>query len=202
MWALAPLFTCGFATPFTIGYGAYRAKSAGLAACAVLYGIGLLTFLLGASAGSELISLLAAMGLFANWAGGTGHSFAIRSKVFGLSKPPQTPNERAIALAQHRRNLRQEARELAKRDPALAKELRIGRPDLPRQYDDGGLVDANHAPAEVIATIPGITPELARKIVEVRETVGGFISAEELSATVGLPPHLTSDLAEYTIYLD
>jgi DNA uptake protein ComE-like DNA-binding protein len=203
VWALAPLFTCGFATPFTMGYGAYRAKSTALALCAVIYALGLFTFLLGAAgAENDFVALLASLGLFGNWAGGTAHSFIVRSRVFGLRKPPQTANERAIAMAQHRRNLRQEARELAKNDPGLAKELRIGRPDLPRQYDDGGLVDVNHAPAEVIATIPGITPELAQKIVEVRDTVGAFISAEELSATVGLPPHLTSDLAEYTIYLD
>jgi hypothetical protein len=34
--------------------------------------------------------------------------------------------------------------------PVLARELRIGRPDVPRQFDDGGLVDLNHAPVPVL----------------------------------------------------
>ena len=203
LWALAPLFTCGFATPFTIGYGAARLKSTALAVCAAIYGLGLFIFLFGANdVGGDAFEALAVLGLLGNWIGGTAHSLIIRNSVFDLPHGgPLSPNERAIAQAQHRRNLRQEARELAKNDPALAKELRIGRPDLPRQYDDGGLVDINHAPAEVIATLPGMTPELAQKIVEARETVGSFVSAEEVSATVGLPPQITSDLAEYTIYL-
>ena len=35
--------------------------------------------------------------------------------------------------------------------PALAGELRIGRPDLPREYDDGSLVDVNRVPGAVLA---------------------------------------------------
>ena len=35
----------------------------------------------------------------------------------------------------------------------LARELRIGRPDLPRQYDDGGLVDVNNVPVGVLAEL-------------------------------------------------
>ncbi|MEV5412331.1 helix-hairpin-helix domain-containing protein [Thermopolyspora sp. NPDC052614] len=205
LWALTPLFTCGFGTPFTMAYGAARLKSRGLALAAVIYGLGLLVFWFGVGLDApEVLRPLMALAYMGNWLGGTVHSFMIHRKVFGLpgSEAPMTANERAIALAQHRRNLRKEARELAAGDPALAKELRIGRPDLPRQYDDGGLVDVNHAPVEVIATLPGMTRELAQKIVDVRETVEAFISAEELSATVGLPPQLTADLAEYTIYLN
>ena len=143
------------------------------------------------------------MGLFGNWAGGTVHSFA--DPVQGLRFAQRAAADaRTNAPSPSPSTAGTSARRPVsspKRDPALARELRIGRPDLPREYDDGGLVDINHAPAEVIAT-SGMTLELAQKIVEVRETVGGFISAEELSATVGLPPQLTADLAEYTIYLD
>lgn len=203
LWALAPLFTCGFATPFTIGYGAARLKSRALATAAVIYGLGMLVFWFGAALDEGALAPLMLLGYMGNWVGGTVHSFIIRRKVFGLpgAEPPMSANERAIALAQHRRNLRQQARELAKNDPLLAKELRIGRPDLPREYDDGGLVDVNHAPVEVIATVPGMTLELAQKVVDMRDDVGAFVSAEEVSATVGLPPQITADLAEYTIYL-
>jgi hypothetical protein len=40
----------------------------------------------------------------------------------------------------------------------MAWELRIGRPDLPRVYDDGGLIDVNHVPPQVLATLPGCRP--------------------------------------------
>ena len=38
----------------------------------------------------------------------------------------------------------------------LAQELKIGRPDLPRDYDDGGLVDVNHVPAAILAARLGL----------------------------------------------
>ncbi len=52
---------------------------------------------------------------------------------------------------------RQQARELADSNPALARELGIGRPDIPHEYDDGGLVDVNHVPGGVLASSLGLT---------------------------------------------
>jgi len=46
---------------------------------------------------------------------------------------------------------RADARRLAAVDPPLARELGIGRPNLRRGLDDGGLVELNTAPAAVIA---------------------------------------------------
>ncbi|GAA0958720.1 ComEA family DNA-binding protein [Actinocorallia libanotica] len=121
----------------------------------------------------------------------------------GFAPPPVNRfngNAQAIAMANMRRQLRQQAREHA-RDVVLARDLRIGRPDLPRHYDDGGLIDVNHAPAQVIASITGVTPEMAEHIVKVRAQVVGFSSAEELSAVASLPPHLTPEIREYGIFL-
>lgn len=64
--------------------------------------------------------------------------------------------------------------------PALAAELRIGRPDLRRNYDDGGLVDINHVPAEMIAWELGIPCLVAEEIVVQRKRIGGFYSADDL----------------------
>jgi Helix-hairpin-helix motif len=114
---------------------------------------------------------------------------------------PGNANAQAIAAANIRRDLRRRAREQAAQDPALARELRIGRPDLPRQYDDGGLVDLNHAPVPVLTALSGVTLEIAERIVSMREHVGCFSSAEELVATVDLHPDLTPELKEYGIYL-
>ncbi|WP_460369079.1 ComEA family DNA-binding protein [Actinocorallia lasiicapitis] len=109
-------------------------------------------------------------------------------------------NQHAIAMANMRRELRRQSRELA-RDVILARDLRIGRPDLPRHYDDGGLIDVNHVPAQALTVITGITPSMAEHIVKIRETVTGFHSAEELSAVAQLPPHLTPEIVEYGIFL-
>ena len=49
------------------------------------------------------------------------------------------------------------ARRLQQDNPVLAQELKIGRPDLPRGYDDGGLVDVNHVPAAILASHLGLT---------------------------------------------
>ncbi|MFB9253225.1 ComEA family DNA-binding protein [Sphaerisporangium melleum] len=201
VWALAPLLSCGWATPFTMGYAAAKLRSGWLALSAAIYAIGLVAFILNVGVGggdSDVLMLLTFLGTGGSWLGGTIHSLVIRESVFPSKN---NPNDHAVAMAQHRRDLRQQARELAERDPALARELRIGRPDLPRQYDDGGLVDVNHAPVEAIATLPGMTYELAERVVEVRRNVGGFVSAEDMSIAVDLPPRLTAELVEMTIYL-
>ncbi|MEV7968700.1 helix-hairpin-helix domain-containing protein [Sphaerisporangium sp. NPDC088356] len=200
LWALAPLLTCGAATPFTIGYAAAKLRSTMLALSAAIYAIGMIALMVAVVTDDPSpvwLTLLSGLGSSASWLGGTIQSLIIRKRVF----ESESPNDHAVAFAQHRRELRQQARDLVQGDPALARELRIGRPDLPRQYDDGGLVDVNHAPAEVIAGLPGMTAELAQRVVAARADVGGFISAEDVSIAVDLPPELTADLVELTIYL-
>jgi hypothetical protein len=96
---------------------------------------------------------------------------------------------------------RQEALAVLHRDPALAKELRIGRPDLPRTFDDGHLVDANHVPAPFLAAVPGIDQALAEKIVSTREGVGGFSSLADLEVTLDLTPEIVSQLQDRLIFM-
>jgi hypothetical protein len=61
-----------------------------------------------------------------------------------------------LADAGERMRLRREARKLCQDSPVLAQELTIGRPDPPRDYDDGGLVDVNRVPAAVLASRLGL----------------------------------------------
>jgi hypothetical protein len=110
-------------------------------------------------------------------------------------------NAEAIAAATMRRNLRKAAREQADQDLALARDLRIGRPDLPREYDDGGLIDINHVPPPALTVLSGVTSEIAEHIVATREHVGPFTSAEELVVTVDLRPELLPEIKEYGIFL-
>jgi DNA uptake protein ComE-like DNA-binding protein len=97
-------------------------------------------------------------------------------------------NQEALASAQARIQRRKEARELARANPILARELRIGRPDVPRQYDDGGLVDVNHVPAEILTSALDFTPQEATAVVEARTQIGKFTSPEELSVYAQLAP--------------
>ena len=78
------------------------------------------------------------------------------------------------------RVLRSQARTLVDHHPAVARELQIGRPDLPRVFDDGGLVDVNAVPESLLATLPGVTADQARRIVACRQVHGEFTSAEDL----------------------
>jgi DNA uptake protein ComE-like DNA-binding protein len=67
-----------------------------------------------------------------------------------------------------------------------AKALGIGRPDIDLAFD-GGLIDVNSAPAQVIERLPHTDATLAERIVAVRERVGGFSSIQDLGLVLGLP---------------
>ncbi len=78
----------------------------------------------------------------------------------------------------------------------LARELRIGRPDLPREYDDGGLVDLNNVSPEVLVSSLGLTAPEVTGVMAARQQLGGFSSAEELSAYAELPPDRVDDIRD------
>jgi DNA-binding SARP family transcriptional activator len=89
---------------------------------------------------------------------------------------------------------RQQAREIVARHPQVARELGIGRPDLPNRFDDGGLIDLNDAPESVLKTLPGVPPEHAALIIAERNQRGPFRSLEDAVArgvfSWPLPPPL------------
>lgn len=82
---------------------------------------------------------------------------------------------------------REQVRAMLAGDPALADELLVGRPDLPRTFDDGGLVDLNRVPESVIAGLPGFDHELARRVVAVRESRGGYLAVDDLVVFADVP---------------
>ena len=121
---------------------------------------------------------------------GTAHSLVVRHEILGeildLNRGQDDSERRAL----ERINRRDYARELLRSDPLLAYELRIGRPDLPRNFDDGGLIDINHASAAAIAQLPDIKTEMASRIVSTRECVRGFSSVDDMSVVMGCAPQL------------
>ncbi|TDC60280.1 helix-hairpin-helix domain-containing protein [Actinomadura sp. GC306] len=201
VWACVPLMTFGYGTPFSFWYAAVRRRSWGLGAAAAGYGAGLATVMVLLATDNPVLAVVGAFLWMLLWVAGAGHAFAVRSSVFPRGIPHDRRNQHAIEVAKYRRSLRDQARALAAEDPALARELRIGRPDAPRTYDDGGLVDVNSAPPEIIAALPGMTPELVERVVRRREEQGGFMSAEEMAVDADIPPDVLPQMADYTIFL-
>jgi hypothetical protein len=207
IWALVPLITLGIGTTLVFVFPAIRLRKAIHWLAVVGYlALTVTCFATTNSPDSSVRRTVFTAAIVVLWLGGTAHAFAIRSRAFAARPPlpprtPPTPDyEGAVRIATGRRELRAAARETA-RDPVMAWELRIGRPDLPRGFDDGGLIDVNHVPPYVLAQLPRMNTELVDRIVRAREQCGGFTSVEELSALAELPPTLTETLGEYAIFL-
>lgn len=113
--------------------------------------------------------------------------------------PSGTDPAMTRALAARKR--REEARALVGSDPLLARELRVGRPDLPREYDDGGLVDLNGAPAPAIAEVCGLDPAQAGQVVQARQAAGRFSAVEDVFAWTELPVDVWDRIRDRAIVL-
>ena len=140
---------------------------------------------------------------------GTHQAFGLRREVFGNAEMPQDMTaafpvdgqDPAIAQALSSRQRRRDSRALAARDPLLARDLMIGRPDLNRRYDDGGLIDINHVPEPIFLSHVGLTPEQAHVVVEARQQVGRFESLDDMWNLANLPPAEIDTLRDRLIAL-
>jgi len=109
-------------------------------------------------------------------------------------------SELALTTARTRMRRREQARELAASNPVLARELGVGRPDVPHDYDDGGLVDVNHVPGEVLRQSLGLTAAESAGIISVREQLGRFSGPDELTAYTELPPDRVDALRDWMLF--
>ncbi len=109
-------------------------------------------------------------------------------------------NQAAVAAAKDKLERRKAARHLVATNPALARDLKIGRPDLPREYEDGGLVDVNHVPVGVFSSGLGLTPIEARDVLAARDKLGRFVSAEEMCEYTRLSPDRVDELRDLMIF--
>jgi DNA uptake protein ComE-like DNA-binding protein len=143
----------------------------------------------------------------AAWIGGVVYSLVMGPKLdwspkaFPVVAPTYDRNSAAMAEVQVGRQKRAAARELARRDPQMARDLRMGRPDLPRQYDDGGLVDVNSAPEEAMAKWLGLSAAQSAQVVEVRQHLGTFEHPEDLVNLAGLEPNTYDQVKDRIILL-
>jgi hypothetical protein len=95
---------------------------------------------------------------------------------------------------------RDDARRLVQANPELARELRIGRPDLPWQYGDGGLVDINRVPGYVLAASLGLTQQEVTNLTAARDKLGKFSTADELRDYAELPLGRVDELRDLMIF--
>lgn len=176
---LVSFASIGFLSWAPATYAALRLRSPVNGVLAVAYFV-LIAFCLvvGGSNASPYEQGVTTTIVLLSWIGGTVHGAILRTLVLRLRASLVDP---FVALVRHRRTRREAARQILRREPALARDLRIGRPDLPRQYDDGGLVDLNNVPEHVLTSTLGVTSEQAHQIVTERQRTGGFAAVEELA---------------------
>lgn len=126
---------------------------------------------------------------------------SLRRAVYGGDGVVPIHDDPVVARALRARARRTETRELIAREPGLQRELGIGRPDLGRGYDDGGLINVNTAPAEVIARVADIDRADAEAIVAARTALGGaWFGIGGLLFDVALPPYAQEQLRERAVF--
>lgn len=205
LWAFLPLISCGILAWVPILHAALRIRrrflawsTAGYVAATVAVFV-LLSLPESTSVAVDVATTLAVLGLPALAVGGTVHALLLRSRVFFPSS--RTGAQSAYEDAQAARQRRIDACALAKRDPAMARDLRIGRPDLPRRFDDGGLVDVNHVPKQTLVDVLGLTAEDAERIVTTRNQIDRFSLPDELIVLAGLEPVTVDWIRDRLIFL-
>lgn len=195
LWYLAvPLLTLGLLTFLPFLHAAIRLRKpwVWLAACVFALVAGGAVHVSGQPEGTTPgpVDAIFVIGLLGSMVVGITILTRLRREAYHLSDPsaPGTDGAPAADLAVQQilqsRTKRAQARDLASADPLMARELHIGRPDLPRDYDDGGLVDIASAPEYVIALVLDLPPELAAGIIAVRDTA---ITVDDLFSLTDLP---------------
>ena len=203
VWALLPLLSWGLLAPVPFVHAAVRLRTVGLwlvAGCYVIVWVvvGPAGVLAQNPETNEAVAGLSQLGLVI---AATTHAFFLRERVFPPPAPPTIASDPAVAAALAARQRREQARAIAKGDPALARELSIGRPELSREFDDGGLVDVNHVPAPVLIDRLGLSASEAGRVVEARDHLGGFSSPAELAVYAELPDATVEAVRDRLLFL-
>jgi hypothetical protein len=121
--------------------------------------------------------------------------------VIAVKNRNPTPALAGAAHALEKRDLRAQYRQLVSRDPSLAGSMGVGRPDMGREYDDGGLVDFNSMPAEGLQRFAGLSSAEAAEVVRTRGELGRFSSLSELEAFANLSQATVARLREIAVFV-
>lgn len=207
LWSLIPIASLGLLAWIPPLHGWLRLRQRSLLAWTVGLAALMVAWVVMIS-GPGLAEDLGSIGMFATMGLGTVVALILRPKLFGIERSdaplPQTTftSLSAVAQVEHARARRAEARQIVERDPAMARELRIGRPDLPgRTYDDGGLVDLNHAPPETLTQYLELTSAYVDELCRARTELQGLSALGEITAYTNLPAPVVDGLGERAIFL-
>jgi Helix-hairpin-helix motif len=197
LWLLLTI-PLGFTTWAAFLYIGIRARRARWLAWSAVYALGLVAFIvLTPDNGTGLRESLAVAAILLTWIGGGIHALAISGdavrRIYGTGDP-------LLEAAKTRIARRAEGRRLLATQPALAKEIGLGRPDVPGS-DDYGLVDVNHCAETGLARLPGVDSALAKHIVAQRAQCGQFSSVEDLGELLNLPPDLVDNIRDFTVFV-
>ena len=198
-WAWLSLLPLGLGAWAPI-YAGVRARVAGWIALGLGWSAVAVTgWVVSASANHSHGRYSAAAGLLIilAWAGAAATSFVIRP---GYDRRMASPLLGASEQAQARLQERREAQQLARRNPTLAREMGVGRPDVAGSAD-AGVIDVNNAASQALLKLPGVDDALAMRIVEIRAEVGGFSSVEDLGEALDLPGDAVEALRERVVFL-
>ena len=181
-------------------YTGIRARRAAWLAWSAVYAAALVAFVILASPnkpGSTELGIATALGLL-SWIGGGIHALATSGsalrRIYGSTSDP------LLAAGMTRIERRTEGRRLLATQPALAREIGLGRPDLAGS-DDFGLVDVNHAGVSGLNRIPGVDDALARRITDTRAQCGGFSSVEDLGSLLNLNPVTVDQMRDVAVFI-
>lgn len=131
------------------------------------------------------------------WIGGGVHAFAVSSAAVQRMRSDQDP---ALVAARDRITLRSDGRHLVATQPELAREVGVGRPDVPGS-NDYGLIDVNHCSAAALVRLPGVTDDMAKRIVDNRAGAGGFSSVEDVGMLLDLPPSTVDEMRDLAVFV-
>jgi hypothetical protein len=196
LWALIPVLSLSFLSFVPAAQVYWRARTAGWLVTLVLLVVGSGAVLTALAMGADGPGLGGV--IIGTAGGGVAAATAGRRIVFERPKEPVDPAIEEVLQARERR---QQAREIAATDPAMALELGIGRPDVPGGYADGGLVDLNNASAEGVARVLACPLATAEAFVAGRDARHGYASLAEIGALSNLDPRLLETHAEFIVVL-
>jgi DNA uptake protein ComE-like DNA-binding protein len=187
-----------------IGFGAWVPLVAGYRArnrAWVVAGVALIAFAVFAMLVSSIEddNRYGGMLLIISWIAHGAASFALR-RPYARRMAVQSGYDDRVAMAEHVDAERRAMIALAASDPAKAVGLGVGRPDLPGSRH-GHLVDINHAPADAIARLPGVSRDTAVEIAALRDELGGFDSIEDLGALMALHPRVVEAMRTRAVTL-
>jgi hypothetical protein len=195
-WPYISLIPFGFGAWAPIYAGAKARESKWIALGALWTAMIVVALILSSGHGHGNDGAVGALAIV-SWLGGVATSFSIRG---AYEEQMASPMLRAAEVGEQRLRDREKAQQIARDNPALAREMGIGRPDVTGAAD-AGLVDLNNASVTALLKLPGVDGDVATEIVEAREKVHGFESLEDMGAALDLDGNLIEGLRGRVVFL-